>query len=42
MKSAFKREILDYLSLSAINGSPFVEHKKASDPFKNLQKEAKE
>jgi len=37
----FAKKILDHLGLSIVNGSPFVEHRKASDPFKNLQKEAK-
>lgn len=37
----FAKKIMDHLSYAAINGSPFVEHRKASDPFKNLQKEAK-
>ena len=37
----FAKKIIDHLGFSVVNGSPFVEHKKASDPFKNLQKEAK-
>lgn len=36
----FAKKIMDYLGYSAINGAPLVEHRKASDPFKNLQKEA--
>jgi len=35
----FAKKILDHLNLSAVNGSPFVEHRKASDPRKNLIKE---
>lgn len=37
----FAKKIIDHLGLAAVNGSPFVEHKKASNVFKNLQKEAK-
>ncbi len=37
----FAKKIIDHLDLIAVNGSPFVEHRKASNPFKNLQKEAK-
>jgi reversibly glycosylated polypeptide / UDP-arabinopyranose mutase len=37
----FAKKIMDHLGLGVVNGSPFVEHRKASDPFKNLQKEAK-
>lgn len=37
----FAKKVMDHLGLAAINGAPFVEHRKASDPFKNLQKEAK-
>lgn len=37
----FAKKIMDHLGYGVINGSPFVEHRKASDPFKNLQKEAK-
>src|SRR3989344_118078 len=37
----FAKKIIDHLGFAVVNGSPFVEHKKASDPFKNLQKEAK-
>jgi len=36
----FSKKILDHLGGSVINGAPFVKHNKASDPFKNLQKEA--
>lgn len=36
----FAKKILDHLKLGVVNGSPMVEHRKASDPFKNLQKEA--
>ncbi len=35
----FAKKILDHLGWSAVNGSPFVEHRKASDPRKNVQKE---
>lgn len=35
----FAKKIIDHLGLSVVNGSPFVEHKKASDPHKNLIKE---
>jgi len=35
----FAKKILDHLGLSVVNGSPFVEHRKASDPHKNLIKE---
>jgi len=37
----FAKKIIDHLDLVAVNGSPFVEHRKASNVFKNLQKEAK-
>ena len=37
----FMKKVLDHLGMSVVNGSPFVEHKKASDPFINLKKEAK-
>lgn len=37
----FSKKIMDHLGYSVVNGSPFVEHRKASDPFKNLQKEAR-
>lgn len=36
----FAKKIMDHLGFGVINGSPFIEHRKASDPFKNLQKEA--
>jgi len=36
----FAKKIMDHLGYGAVNGAPFVEHRKASDPFKNLQKEA--
>ncbi len=36
----FSKKIMDHLGYAVINGSPFVKHNKASDPFKNLQKEA--
>ncbi|MDP2649451.1 MAG: hypothetical protein Q8P10_01265 [bacterium] len=35
----FAKKILDHLGLSVINGSPFIEHKKASDNLKNVKKE---
>jgi len=35
----FAKKIIDHLGLSAVNGSPFVEHRKASDIAKNLKKE---
>ena len=35
----FAKKILDHLGLSVVNGSPFVEHRKASDVKKNLLKE---
>lgn len=35
----FAKKILDHLGVAVVNGSPFVEHKKASDPKKNLIKE---
>lgn len=37
----FAKKIIDNLGYAVVNGSPFVEHKKASDVFKNLQKEAR-
>ncbi len=37
----FAKKVMDHLELGVVNGAPFVEHRKASDPFKNLQKEAK-
>ncbi len=36
----FAKKIMDHLKWSAVSGSPFVEHVKASNPFINLQKEA--
>jgi reversibly glycosylated polypeptide / UDP-arabinopyranose mutase len=36
----FAKKIMDHLGYGVVNGAPFVEHRKASDPFKNLQKEA--
>ncbi|MBU0579280.1 hypothetical protein KKE34_00410 [Patescibacteria group bacterium] len=36
----FSKKIMDHLGYGVINGAPFVEHRKASDPFKNLIKEA--
>lgn len=35
----FAKKIADYHHIAVVNGSPFVEHKKASDPVKNLEKE---
>jgi reversibly glycosylated polypeptide/UDP-arabinopyranose mutase len=35
----FAKKIIDHLGWSVVNGSPFVEHRKASDPNKNLLKE---
>jgi reversibly glycosylated polypeptide/UDP-arabinopyranose mutase len=37
----FAKKIIDHLDLAVVNGSPFVEHKKASNVFTNLLKEAK-
>ncbi len=37
----FSKKILDKIGMSVVNGAPFVEHRKASDPFKNLIKEAR-
>lgn len=37
----FAKKIIDHLGLAAVNGSPFVEHRKASDPQVNLRKERK-
>lgn len=37
----FAKKIIDDLGCAVVNGSPFVEHRQASDVFKNLQKEAK-
>jgi len=36
----FSKKIMDHLGYSVVNGAPFVKHKKASDPFKNLIREA--
>ena len=36
----FSKKIMDHLGYGVMNGAPFVEHRKASDPFKNLIKEA--
>jgi hypothetical protein len=35
----FAKKICDHLGLAVVNGSPFVEHRRASDPEKNLIKE---
>lgn len=35
----FAKKICDHLGLSIINGSPFIEHRKASDADVNIQKE---
>lgn len=35
----FAKKIMDHLGYVVINGSPFVEHRKASDPNVNIQKE---
>ncbi|MBP9814114.1 hypothetical protein KBC80_02870 [Candidatus Woesebacteria bacterium] len=35
----FVKKIVDHLGFAVVNGSPFVEHKKASDPEVNLVKE---
>ncbi|MBI5449132.1 hypothetical protein HY948_02330 [Candidatus Gottesmanbacteria bacterium] len=35
----FAKKICDHLGLRVVSGSPFVEHRKASDPQKNLEKE---
>lgn len=37
----FAKKILDHLGYAVVNGSPFVEHKKASNIYENLKKEAK-
>ena len=34
------KKIMDHLGLGVVNGVPFVEHRKASDVFKNLENEA--
>ncbi|NCN83107.1 MAG: hypothetical protein GW947_04020 [Candidatus Pacebacteria bacterium] len=36
----FAKKILDHVGYGTINGAPFIEHRKASDPFANLKKEA--
>lgn len=36
----FVKKIIDHLGLAATNGIPFVEHKRASNVFHNLRKEA--
>lgn len=36
----FAKKIIDHLNMAVVNGCPFVEHKKASDVFQNLKKEA--
>lgn len=35
----FAKKIMDHLGLAVVNGSPFVEHRKASDPDVNVKKE---
>lgn len=35
----FAKKIMDHLGYAAVNGSPFVEHHKASDPDINIEKE---
>lgn len=35
------KKILDHLNLGVISGSPLIEHRKASNPFENLSKEAR-
>ena len=37
----FAKKIIDYLGYAVVNGSPFVEHRKASSIFQNLKKEEK-
>jgi len=37
----FAKKIVDHLGYAVVNGSPFVEHKKASNVNENLKKEAK-
>lgn len=37
----FAKKIIDHLGFAVVNGSPFVEHRKASDPHKNLLKEVR-
>ena len=36
----FAKKIIDHLGLAVANYSSFVDHKKAPNTFKNLQKEA--
>lgn len=36
----FAKKIIDHLGMVAVNGSPFIEHRKASNVFRNLEKEA--
>lgn len=36
----FAKKVLDHLGYGAVNGAPFIEHRRASDPFINLIKEA--
>lgn len=37
----FAKKIMDHLGYTVANGSPFVEHRKASDPDVNIKKEKK-
>jgi len=37
----FAKKVIDHLGYAVVNGSPFVEHKKASNVNENLKKEAK-
>lgn len=37
----FAKKVIDHLEYGVVNGIPFVNHKKASDPKKNLEKEKK-
>lgn len=36
----FAKKVMDHLGLGVVSGAPMVEHRKASDSFVNLQKEA--
>lgn len=36
----FSKKIMDHLKMRVVNGSPFVEHRKASKPTNNLKKES--
>ena len=36
----FSKKIMDHLQMSVINGSPFIEHRKASKPSRNLKEES--